>query len=462
MNAHTVTSPRRVGLRVEVGVLVAVISVVASAGAGILAYRQMAELTDQAGIIHATAVLDALSAPAAVAIAAHDFPKLDNFVAELVAQRSTDVLFMEVVDPDGRVLATSQTGMVGVQEGRFEEGFMTHALDAQGTYFAFGPDREAPRYLDVAKPVILGQRWGTLVARFSLEPFSDRLVMLKRTVIALAALSALLGWVVTIVLLERVVVRPVRKLASMARRLGEGELDIRTAYQRRDEIGELGMSLNTMARRLERYTTGLEGAVRERTADLEAANQELKRLATTDGLTGLRNHRFFQDTLEFELKRASRHPHPLTLCMLDVDHFKTLNDTHGHPVGDEALRTLARALERRLRATDIVARYGGEEFAIVLLDTDAAGGLAFAETLAEVVRETDFPGAETQPLGRLSVSIGVATFPSDAADRAQLIRRADAALYEAKRQGRDRVVRWHEGLVEGSLEARPFAHEEEP
>ncbi|MCA9549748.1 MAG: hypothetical protein KC933_06910, partial [Myxococcales bacterium] len=128
MNAHTVTSPRRVGLRVEVGVLVAVISVVASAGAGILAYRQMAELTDQAGIIHATAVLDALSAPAAVAIAAHDFPKLDNFVAELVAQRSTDVLFMEVVDPDGRVLATSQTGMVGVQEGRFEEGFMTRAL----------------------------------------------------------------------------------------------------------------------------------------------------------------------------------------------------------------------------------------------------------------------------------------------------------------------------------------------
>ncbi|MCA9550029.1 MAG: diguanylate cyclase [Myxococcales bacterium] len=112
--------------------------------------------------------------------------------------------------------------------------------------------------------------------------------------------------------------------------------------------------------------------------------------------------------------------------------------------------------------TYIVARYGGEEFAIVLLDTDAAGGLAFAETLAEVVRETDFPGAETQPLGRLSVSIGVATFPSDAADRAQLIRRADAALYEAKRQGRDRVVRWHEGLVEGSLEARPFAHEEEP
>ena len=364
---------------------------------------------------------------------------------------------MEVVDPAGYVLATSQTGMVGVPEGRFEEGFMADALAARGTYFAFGPTPDAPRFLDAAKPIFLGQRWGTLVARFSLEPFTDRLVVLKRTVIALAALSALLGWIVTVLLLERVVVRPVRKLASMARRLGEGELDIRTAYRRRDEIGDLGMSLNTMARRLERYTMGLEGAVRERTADLEAANRELERLATTDGLTGLRNHRFFQDTLEFELKRATRHPRPLTLCMLDVDHFKTLNDTHGHPVGDEALRGLARILERRLRATDIVARYGGEEFAIVLLDTDAEGGLAFAETLAQVVRESDFPGAETQPLGRLSVSIGVAAFPEDAEDRAQLIRRADAALYEAKHKGRDRVVRWRPELAEGSLEARPFA-----
>lgn len=103
-----------------------------------------------------------------------------------------------------------------------------------------------------------------------------------------------------------------------------------------------------------------------------------------------------------------------------------------------------------------MARYGGEEFAIVLLDTDAEGGLVFAETLAQVVREQTFPGGETQPLGRLTVSIGVASYPADAPDRAQLIRRADAALYEAKRQGRDRVVRWHEGLAEGSLEARPF------
>lgn len=453
--------PRRFGLRTEVGALVAAISVTASVGAGALAYRQMTELTHRAGLRHAAAVLEALSVPAAVAIADNDLPKLDSFVAELVSRRSAEILFLEVVDTEGRVLATSQRGMVGVHAKRFEDGFLNAALASEAPYWSFGPDRRDPRWLDLAQPVLLGQRWGTLVARFSLTHLTNRLETLKLTVVALSALSALLGWIVSVFLLDRLVVRPVRRLADMAQRLGEGELDIRTAYRRGDEVGDLGAALNTMARRLETYTEGLELAVRERTADLEAANQELERLATTDGLTGLRNHRFFQETLEFELDRAGRAPRPLTLLMLDVDHFKSFNDTHGHPAGDELLKRLARAVEGRLRRTDIVARYGGEELAIVLLDTDAAGGERIANDLAKVIREIDLPGVEAQPLGHLSASIGLASYPRDAADRATLIRRADAALYAAKHGGRDQVVMWTDALEEGPRH-EPKPREDEP
>lgn len=454
MNAIAAPSRRPKRLRTQVGILVAAISVVASVSAGLLGVRQTTKLMHEASQAHAMAVLDALAVPAAVAIADNDLAKLDSFVNELARRNEPtgeirkDIMSLEVFDLEGRVLATSKTGMVGVAPSSGDDTFLARALLSEGPYFEFEGDPQDPTALHISKPIELGQRWGTLVARFSLSHYMNRLSDRRKFAFGLAAISALVGWLVTVYLLERLMVQPVRRLARLAKRLGEGELDLRTAYHRPDEIGDLARSLNTMARRLETYTTSLEGAVRERTADLQAANRRLERLATTDGLTGLRNHRFFQETLEFELKRAARHPRPLTLCMLDVDHFKQFNDTHGHPAGDEVLRTVARLLEQRLRSTDIVARYGGEEFAVVLLDTDREGSLALAASLCEVVREARFDGAETQPLGGLTISVGVATFPDDGEDRATLIRRADAALYAAKRQGRDRVVQWDPELPE--------------
>src|SRR5690606_2793682 len=152
----------------------------------------------------------------------------------------------------------------------------------------------------------------------------------------------------------------------------------------------------------------LEAKVAERSAELGEANTRLAQLAVTDGLTGLFNHRHFHERLSLEAERSQRNGLPMSLLMIDVDHFKHYNDQHGHPAGDELLRQLARLMSDGRRANDFVARYGGEEFTIVLVDTPKLTAAQLAERLRERVASHGFPHAATQPLGRVSVSIGVA------------------------------------------------------
>jgi diguanylate cyclase (GGDEF)-like protein len=164
-----------------------------------------------------------------------------------------------------------------------------------------------------------------------------------------------------------------------------------------------------------------------------------ERLATTDGLTGLVNHRTFQSRLDEQLAQARRYGKRAALLLCDIDHFKLVNDTYGHPVGDVVLRGVARTLAREARTTDLTARYGGEEFAILMPETDAAGALVIAERIRERIAAEVFE-TETGPL-RVTLSLGVAGYPDDADGRATLVERADACLYQAKRSGRNRSVR---------------------
>lgn len=184
----------------------------------------------------------------------------------------------------------------------------------------------------------------------------------------------------------------------------------------------------------------LEAKVSERTHELAEANSRLAQLAVTDGLTQLYNHRHFHERLALEVERSIRNGLPLSLMMIDVDHFKHYNDHHGHPAGDEVLRQLARLLTDQRRANDFCARYGGEEFCVVLVDTAKFTAAKVAERLRERIASHPFPHAEEQPGGRLSISIGVATFPDDAVDAESLVRAADDALYKAKRAGRNCVI----------------------
>jgi len=165
-------------------------------------------------------------------------------------------------------------------------------------------------------------------------------------------------------------------------------------------------------------------------------------LANRDGLTMLHNHRYFQDRLRQELAQAKRQSSPLSLILLDVDHFKKYNDKFGHPAGDDLLRELSRLLTAELgnRESDIVARYGGEEFVLVLPFTPVEGAMVKAQRIQEAVAKHPFAHAAEQPLGVVSVSIGVASFPSHATDSAALIESADRALYAAKSAGRNCVM----------------------
>ena len=185
---------------------------------------------------------------------------------------------------------------------------------------------------------------------------------------------------------------------------------------------------------LSRWGEDLEQRVEERTAELRAARDVLASLATTDPLTGLANHRALVAAIDQELERSDRYGRPCALVFLDIDHFKRLNDQHGHAAGDTALQEIAGLAGGALRAIDTIGRWGGEEFVVLLPEAGEAEGLATAERLRRAVAGHAFTAAGGI---RLTCSIGVATYPADAPSRSDLMIAADRAMYAAKRLGRN-------------------------
>ena len=207
-------------------------------------------------------------------------------------------------------------------------------------------------------------------------------------------------------------------------------------------------SLEVVSRAVQRAVEHIESA-REREAALDSLirkNMELGQLnkvfhdlASRDGLTGLYNHRFVQNTLRLEFERAQTSGYLLSVIVLDVDHFKDYNDTHGHLMGDYVLKSLADLLQQNVRDNDIVARWGGEEFVIVCPKCTPESAHALAARLCKTIAAYPFEGRETQPKRYISVSVGVAAMTVRTLDPSELIRAADAAVYEVKRNGRDGV-----------------------
>jgi diguanylate cyclase (GGDEF)-like protein len=172
--------------------------------------------------------------------------------------------------------------------------------------------------------------------------------------------------------------------------------------------------------------------------ELKKTQVELQRLAAIDFLTGIANHRSFFEAGEQEIQRARRYGHPLAVLMVDLDHFKQVNDTYGHAAGDKVLVAMTASLRNHLRDIDVFGRLGGEEFAILLPETDLAGGWVTAERLRTAVAETAIDAGDV--VLKITISIGVALLSPDDPGLDAVLKRADDAMYEAKRAGRNRVM----------------------
>jgi len=171
---------------------------------------------------------------------------------------------------------------------------------------------------------------------------------------------------------------------------------------------------------------------------LQATNLQLQKLSSTDRLTGLYNRGHWEEALKIEYSRHARYGHPTTLLMFDIDHFKQVNDTHGHQAGDRVIQVVAELVRAHVRDADVAGRYGGEEYAVLCPDTDKLGGQVLAERLRQAVEATPviYEGKTIQ----FTISVGVADLAEPAHGHQQLIEHADQALYTSKRSGRNRVT----------------------
>ena len=357
----------------------------------------------------------------AVPVQRADGRLLGAFAAELNLQPIQKVLQSFASDSSGTIYLASAEGSLIASSRDISAAKLTQRLAAPELERLETHQDEAVSFRNGAA----GERVGTLrhVPLFPwvvISEISSEVAFGEAQHFRNVALLVVFGLLVvvgaTAFWLGLIIVRPLERLAVGATEVATGDLHVDLPNTGGGEVGALTAVFNHMVKRLR------EG------------RQELERLSVTDGLTGLTNHRALMQRLQEEALRSMRHKHAFSVIMADVDHFKSYNDTFGHPAGDEVLKRLAVVLRESMRTIDCVARYGGEEFAVLLPETDIAGAVEVAERIRARVEAEQFANRS------MTMSLGVATFPRDG-DRPELVvAAADAALYQAKGEGRNRVA----------------------
>ncbi len=241
-----------------------------------------------------------------------------------------------------------------------------------------------------------------------------------RNVTLTGLITGVLTFITAVIAMYRFVITPARQLLHSLETIGRGDMDHRIKVMSMDEFGSLAVGFNRMAENLDRN------------------QKKLAEMAIRDSLTGLYNRREFERLLNDEIHRFRRHGHSVSLMILDIDHFKLINDQYGHQIGDQAIRTVADIVTNECRTGDVISRYGGEELAIILPETGAESAHSLAERICLAIAE--FPvKVSPQVAIPITASLGTATVPDNAQSARDLVTAADLAMYEAKRSGRNCV-----------------------
>ena len=359
----------------------------------------------------------------AVPIREADGRFLAAFAAKLNLHAVADMLPRLSALDSGDVALVTDQGKLVIRPRVSSAELMRTRLPETTTSALFDKEGQTVEYKRADGQEVIGAvrrvprlRW-VAVAEIPLSQALGRVGRLRSaTGLVIAALLAVVGLLAYV--LGLVIARPLGRLTTAAAKVAAGDLLVELPGGGVGEVGYLTRVFNTLVARL-----------RER-----ESQAELERLSVTDALTGLYNRRHLMGTLATEVQRSRRLRRPFSVLLADVDHFKQYNDTHGHPAGDAALARIAEILRKTTRGVDCVARYGGEEFFVMLLETTVGTAAIVAERIRARVAIEEFAG------GRITISIGVAECPSHGDTPESLIESADAAMYEAKDRGRDRVV----------------------
>lgn len=332
-----------------------------------------------------------------------------------------------LLDRNGTILVSSQTGAEKLKQ---LDASVLHRLQAQpgeSLVFEGMTHREVIGLADVSEylPVtIVAERDRAEVYSAWVELRDMFLALVGALVIVVAAVAFQMG---------RSIVGPLQRLIGAADRIAGGDLEVRLAATRNDELGHLTRVFNQMADRLRHSHAEIMAANQA----MQQQNQVLETLSITDSLTGLYNRSKLDAILSDELARFKRTQREFTLLMMDIDYFKTLNDTYGHLTGDEILAAVARILVQSIRSIDYAARYGGDEFIIILVETSTDQALKTAERVRSQVENMRYSANDL--IIAVTVSIGVVQCQSDDMTPTEVFARADSALYEAKHAGRNRA-----------------------
>lgn len=413
---------------------------------GIIAYQQTSQATQDKTRLYSVQVVKQISQNLELRMA-----QIKTFSDELAlsdALQTRDVDFgnessLFIVDKSGNVIVPGQTlddinDADDVADPALMQGIADSRAQQHGSDFISYTGHDGkPYYAAIAR--VPHTSWMVVSATPGDHMNADSLSV-RNKMIDIGLLCFLVSLLLSY-LISRSISLPLQQLVSAMKETESGNSRIRMRPHGSDELAILSVKFNDMASKIHRNKEQLEEQVAERTRELENANRKLEALSATDGLTGIANRRRFDEALAGELRRSARAGTPLSLLMLDIDHFKKYNDRYGHLAGDQCLRIIARILSQSSRrATDLVARYGGEEFAVILAESDTASALQQAENICNAISAARIAHADS-PFAYVTASIGLATVRAgDTMPPDELLRVADQALYQAKRQGRHQAV----------------------